>query len=730
MKKTYFGQVCWEVCYNFHNPISNSSWRELMWAKFGHLPFCFSAFLAVFIFFFELPESQASRFHVKTTGTRLSGPSIPNDWSDGNCYSAIYPACRMVAPQDSVLLFRETHELGQAVEIPKFLGNQDLDFNFSDVSLVLSTLGRVLVNGDFPHLMVRGISFESDGENSSYAALELKNIGGQLEQAFIHSCSFTNLQGSDSNSELAGGGAAIRADGEGNNAYLEIRDCHFENNRCSGGGGAVFFGDNYEVFISDTDFINNLSDIGFQQHDGRGGAIYLKSQNVRSDLTIVDCNLDRNKSRGPGGAISIEDGSLVLISTDILNSRSAFGATTNWAAGAGLFMRGTGGHDQAISLEMRGCNVSGNRGDLSSVDSTGDGGGVLVKGISGHMVDVVVAECSFDSNFNAQGAGLYIGRFTNGEVGRCSFRNNTARNHGGGSFKGGAFSENLGETVVYSYCEFVGNRAGYTIDGIETNYGGRGGAFMTRLNPRAFFFNCTFLDNYTGLTTGVSDAIFMGLDNGVFDDDLKRCRLINCLFYGETGQDQQIDMYENAFGLVTHCAFEEGQFLCPGVETVETVILDGNPCTSLTDINLVSGSSCIDSGLLVDLYEDLVGDVVPQGDGPDIGAREYSGPPSPVAQDLEIPLGSIHSARVWPNPFNPRVQIGFNLESSIRIEVTVYDIRGAVVKHLFSGSLPAGPHEFHWDGSDETGRSVASGSYRSVISGNGRQIRTRMTLIR
>ncbi len=250
---------CGVIPENYTSIIKNFR-RELMRTKWGYLPIRRYTIFALFIFFFLPPDSMASRYHVKTTGTLISGPSTPNDWSDGNCYPAIHLACASAASEDSVLLFRETHDLAQGVDIPKFFGNQDLDDNYSDVKTVLASQGRVQVNGDFPRLMVRGISFEGNGESSNFAALEMKNISGLLELAFIQSCSFTNLQGSDIGSIiLRAGGAAIRADGDWNNAYLEIRDCHFEDNVCRGSGGAVFLGDNLEIYISDTDFINNLN---------------------------------------------------------------------------------------------------------------------------------------------------------------------------------------------------------------------------------------------------------------------------------------------------------------------------------------------------------------------------------------------------------------------------------------------------------------------------------------
>ncbi len=674
--------------------------------------------------------SPASRFHVKSSGTRVAGASNAGDWSDANCYPTLSLAALAASGGDSLLLDRETHVLDEAVSLTRFLGNRDLDANSGSTGIAVSATGRLVTDGSFPHLVVRGLSFVGDGANSDHAAVEITNTLGLLTHAFIHNCTFSGLEGSDLNSPLAGSGSALRADGDGAGAYLEMRDCRFQNNRARGGGGAVFIGDNYSVYMADSEFRNNLADNGRQIWDGRGGAIYVKSNNFMSDLTMVDCLVTANAAKGPGGAMFIEEGSLALFGTDITDSQSALAGSTQWSAGAGIFMRGMATHAQTMRFEMWDCVVQNNRGDLSAGTMAGDGGGVLVKGISGQMVDVHVADCVFEDNYNAQGAGLYIGRFTTGEVERCSFRNNTALYNGGGSYKGGAFAENLGETVVYNYCEFVGNRAGFHADGTEAEVDSRGGGFCTHLYPRAFFYNCTFLENRVGSFAGLSDAVYMWRDGGQFDDDLKRLRLINCLFYGTTAQDIQINNLESAFQLVTHCAFEEGQFATPGVTPEATVTLTGSPCVSLTDVALVEGAVCIDAALEVGLEEDLVGDLVPQGAGPDIGAREYPQAASPVTTSPEIPLAGLHSAKVYPNPFNPQTRISFSLDQDRPVDIAIFDIRGALVHQLFRGHLTAGDHGFNWDGRDSRGRSVASGTYHAVIRGNGQQLAVRMALVR
>jgi protocatechuate 3,4-dioxygenase beta subunit len=60
----------------------------------------------------------------------------------------------------------------------------------------------------------------------------------------------------------------------------------------------------------------------------------------------------------------------------------------------------------------------------------------------------------------------------------------------------------------------------------------------------------------------------------------------------------------------------------------------------------------------------------------------------------------------FPNPFNPRTTIRFNLPASEHVDLRVYDARGHEVAVLVSGSRPAGSHELSFDG-----RGLPSGFY-------------------
>jgi hypothetical protein len=83
-----------------------------------------------------------------------------------------------------------------------------------------------------------------------------------------------------------------------------------------------------------------------------------------------------------------------------------------------------------------------------------------------------------------------------------------------------------------------------------------------------------------------------------------------------------------------------------------------------------------------------------------------------------------------PNPANPAVAIRFTLAASDGVSLTIYNLRGAVVRHLLTEMLPAGRHELRWVGEDERGRAVASGVYVVRLNVGGRVLSQRVTLVR
>ena len=70
----------------------------------------------------------------------------------------------------------------------------------------------------------------------------------------------------------------------------------------------------------------------------------------------------------------------------------------------------------------------------------------------------------------------------------------------------------------------------------------------------------------------------------------------------------------------------------------------------------------------------------------------------------------------YPNPFNPETWIPYQLAKSADVTLTLYDVRGVMVRRLVLGHRPAGFYRSrgraaHWDGRNQLGEKVATGLY-------------------
>jgi hypothetical protein len=94
-------------------------------------------------------------------------------------------------------------------------------------------------------------------------------------------------------------------------------------------------------------------------------------------------------------------------------------------------------------------------------------------------------------------------------------------------------------------------------------------------------------------------------------------------------------------------------------------------------------------------------------------------------------IGGIQGLFAAPNPSNPMTSIGFELRNPAVVEVGIFDISGRLVKRVVAGDyLQAGPVSVRWNGTDDSGRAVASGTYFYRVQA-GQTVRSdRITLVR
>ncbi len=71
----------------------------------------------------------------------------------------------------------------------------------------------------------------------------------------------------------------------------------------------------------------------------------------------------------------------------------------------------------------------------------------------------------------------------------------------------------------------------------------------------------------------------------------------------------------------------------------------------------------------------------------------------------------VQNISTFPNPFNSRVKIQFDLTESSHVLVSVYDINGRWAQTITNEFLSKGIHSFHWDGKTSFGSAVPTGKY-------------------
>ena len=131
-----------------------------------------------------------------------------------------------------------------------------------------------------------------------------------------------------------------------------------------------------------------------------------------------------------------------------------------------------------------------------------------------------------------------------------------------------------------------------------------------------------------------------------------------------------------------------------------------------------------------------------------LAATRYGEKTRSIPPEITITVGTARTARTapemrpdrtalltnYPNPFNPETWIPYQLSVAADVTVTIYDVRGVIVRRVAVGHQPAGfytesSRAAYWDGKNEAGESVASGVYFYTLTA-GDFTATRKMLIR
>jgi hypothetical protein len=134
------------------------------------------------------------------------------------------------------------------------------------------------------------------------------------------------------------------------------------------------------------------------------------------------------------------------------------------------------------------------------------------------------------------------------------------------------------------------------------------------------------------------------------------------------------------------------RLVLPGTYTIH-VTMEGYEEYTLSDIVVEEGIPTIVEIPLVSSTTDIE-DVNPTNSPPDV--RAFS-----ISQN-------------YPNPFNPQTTLQFAVPDDlvpVKVKISIYDLRGRLLRQLLDEEKKAGVYRVHWDGMSGRGEPVPSGVY-------------------
>jgi len=254
-------------------------------------------------------------------------------------------------------------------------------------------------------------------------------------------------------------------------------------------------------------------------------------------------------------------------------------------------------------------------------------------------------------------------------------------------------------------------------------------------NNQSGGYTPVFIAAFTDSTSVISNCTFANNSGGSIANILNgNLRVANCIFDNDTQMEILCQgTYPNT---VSHVSFENNfirgypnTFSSSAVNEISfnDVVLTGNPgfCSSQADdplsYRLSNTSICRDAGTpdTTGLYlpeYDLYGNPRVYGTAIDLGCNEWS---YPVAIDDQLVPPAL-PVSIYPNPFMGETSIRYHLDKACPVNLKVYNLRGQLVRTLYTGTQGKGEQHLAWEGCDDRGRPVASGIYFLQLSLEGK----------
>ncbi len=236
------------------------------------------------------------------------------------------------------------------------------------------------------------------------------------------------------------------------------------------------------------------------------------------------------------------------------------------------------------------------------------------------------------------------------------------------------------------------------------------------------------MKNHYGSFDGIYDTLthYGGYDTGIPG--------VNCLLRDELGDKQVLFLIDGTF-----CLCDGGPGYTPPYHTPpnwiynsllvsrDPVALDQIGLGKINEERIARGMSVITASHIGSAATD------PHNLGTDnldlIDLREFNLTDAQEVPDVDRGPQGLTLLSPYPNPSAGPCTLRFHCQSEAEAELVITDVTGSLIRRIAQGRFTAGMHRAAWDGKDERGRRMASGTYFCRLSTTKHRLQQRLVLL-
>lgn len=179
----------------------------------------------------------------------------------------------------------------------------------------------------------------------------------------------------------------------------------------------------------------------------------------------------------------------------------------------------------------------------------------------------------------------------------------------------------------------------------------------------------------------------------------------------------EIGLYVNGICKGAAVVDDELIHICAYLDDGEEITPDNSNLVFFYPTKAVPNNKCI--------YKFNTGQISMEGDG----FTFYSSKITNLDKVTPVPQAAVLHQN-YPNPFNPTTTIAYELPEDGLVQLSIYNLKGQLVRKLLDKPQSIGAHSVVWDGKDATGTTCSSGMYFYRVSYNGKSITKKMLMMK